>query len=69
VVGGARTFQQCLAAGLADELHIDIMPVLLGEGLRLFEGLGPGPAELEQIKVLEYLWRTHLRYHVSYEGS
>src|SRR6476646_4659549 len=36
VVGGANIIQQCLRAGLADELHVDIMPVLLGNGLRLF---------------------------------
>ena len=39
VVGGARTAQQCLQAELADELHIDIVPVLLGDGLRLFEAI------------------------------
>jgi dihydrofolate reductase len=37
VIGGASTAQQCIAAGLADEIWIDIMPVLLSDGLRLFE--------------------------------
>ncbi len=37
VVGGANTAQQCLRAGLVDEIHIGIVPVLLGEGLRFFE--------------------------------
>ncbi len=39
VVGGASTAQACLRAGLVDELHLDLMPVLLGESLRLFEHL------------------------------
>jgi dihydrofolate reductase len=64
VVGGASTFQQCLAAGLADELQIDIMPVLPGEGLRLFEDLGSSPPKLEPIEVKEYLGRIELRYRV-----
>ena len=37
VIGGASVIQQLLRAGLVDELHVDIMPVLLGAGLRLFE--------------------------------
>ncbi len=36
VVGGANTAQQCLRAGLVDEIHMGIVPVLLGEGLRFF---------------------------------
>jgi dihydrofolate reductase len=51
VLGGAATFQQCLEAGLADELHIDIMPVLLGGGLRLFDHLASAPIELQAISV------------------
>jgi dihydrofolate reductase len=38
-VAGARTAQQCLVAGLVDELHIHHIPVLLGEGTRLFTSL------------------------------
>lgn len=64
VVGGARTFQQCLKAGLADELHIDIMPILLGGGLRLFEASGE-PIQLERLLVTELPGgRTHLRFRV-----
>ena len=47
VIGGASTFQQCLNAGLADELWIDIMPVLLGDGLRLFEHIGDNAIKLK----------------------
>ena len=39
VVGGANTAQQCLRAGLVDEIHMGIIPVLFGEGLRFFEPL------------------------------
>lgn len=63
VIGGARTIQQCLSAGLADELHIDLMPVLLGGGLRLFEAIDPEQIRLERLKVLELPGgRTHLRF-------
>jgi dihydrofolate reductase len=64
VVGGASTVQQCINAGLADELHIDIKPLLLGEGLRLFEHLGPEPIELEIINVMESPDITHLRFRM-----
>ena len=64
VVGGPNVFQQCLNAGLADELHIDIMPVLLGKGLRLFEHLGEEPISLEKLNVIEMGERTHLRFRV-----
>lgn len=64
VIGGASVAQQCLRAGLADELHIDIMPVLLGSGLRLFEDLDP-ELHLERVTVMELpAGRTHLRFRV-----
>lgn len=50
---GADTIQQCLNAGLCDELQIDIMPVLLGEGLRLFEHIDTDKITLERIKTEE----------------
>ncbi|CAA9279537.1 MAG: Dihydrofolate reductase homolog [uncultured Blastococcus sp.] len=40
LVGGVATVQQYLRAGLLDELHLALVPVLLGSGERLFEGLG-----------------------------
>jgi dihydrofolate reductase len=52
VVGGAQTAQACLQAGLLDEIEIGFMPILLGEGLRLFEHLGPQPIALETLKVI-----------------
>jgi dihydrofolate reductase len=41
-----------LAAGVLDELRIHLIPVLLGEGRRLFDGLGPEHSELERTRVL-----------------
>ena len=64
VVGGANTAQQCLRAGLVDEIHMGIVPVLLGAGLRFFE---PGVSEqlqLERIRVFESPTRTDLWFRV-----
>jgi dihydrofolate reductase len=63
-VSSANIMQQCLNAGLLDEIHIDLVPVLLGEGIRLFEHLGPQPVELESTRVIEDLGVTHLRFRV-----
>ena len=63
IIGGASTVQQCLQAGLVDELHVDIMPVLLCSGLRLFENIIAEHIQLERIKVVELpAGRTHLRF-------
>jgi dihydrofolate reductase len=65
VIGAASTAQQCLKAGLADELHIDIMPVFLGTGLRPFEGIGEGQIQLERLKVMDLpVGRTHMEFRV-----
>src|SRR5438034_2847416 len=52
VIGGS-TIQQCLNAGLCDELQIDIIPVLLGNGQRLFENIDTDKIKLERTKVEE----------------
>jgi dihydrofolate reductase len=66
VIGAASTAQQCLKAGLADELHVDIMPVLLGSGLRPFEGLDEQQIQLERTYVMELPGgRTHLRFRIT----
>jgi len=63
IIGAASTARQIIKAALADELHIDIMPVLLGGGLRLFEDIGLQPVQLERLKVMELPGgRTHLRF-------
>ena len=65
IIGAASTAQQCLQAGLADELHVDIMPVLLGGGLRPFEGIDQGQLHLERLTVLELPHgRTHLKFRI-----
>jgi dihydrofolate reductase len=65
VIGAASTALQCLEAGLADELHVDIMPVVLGEGLRAFQKIDARQIKLERIKVMELPGgRTHLRFRV-----
>lgn len=64
VIGGASIGQQLLAAGLVDELRIDVVPVLLGGGVSLFGELRRAPAELEQAKVTVAGDVTHLRYRV-----
>lgn len=64
VVGGANVIQQLLQAGLVDELHIDVMPVLFGAGLRLFENLAIEQKQLEKIGVLETGQRTTLKFRV-----
>lgn len=64
IVGGANAAQECLKLGLIDEIHIDLMPVLLGEGLRLFENLGPTPIELESTRVVAEKGVTHLFFRV-----
>jgi dihydrofolate reductase len=53
VIGGANTIQQFLKAGLLDEMHLHIVPVLLGKGIRLFENTGAEHIELEKISVIE----------------
>ena len=64
VVGGANTAQQCLQAGLVDEIHMGIVPVLLGEGLRFFEPGGHEQLRLEKTRVFESLTRTDLWFRV-----
>jgi dihydrofolate reductase len=61
---GAQTIQQCLNAGLLDEIHIDLAAVLLGEGVRLFDQLANTPVVLGDPKVVKGVGVTHLRYPV-----
>jgi dihydrofolate reductase len=48
--GGSATIQQYLRAGLVDELHLAIVPILLGGGKRFFDHLGEGPARYECVE-------------------
>jgi len=64
VMGGASTAQQCLRAGLLDEIQIHLAPVLLGDGTRLFDHLGTERIELERTRVIEAPDVTHLHFRV-----
>jgi dihydrofolate reductase len=64
VMGGANAAQQYLKAGLLDEIQLHLVPVLLGEGIRLFEHLGTQQIELERTRVIEAPGVTHLTFHV-----
>ena len=63
-VGAASLVQQCIRAGLLDVIHVDLVPVLLGGGVRLFEHLGTTPIELESTEVIEGSGVTHLTFRV-----
>jgi dihydrofolate reductase len=62
LAGGAEAAQQYLKAGLLDEIMLHVSPVLLGDGVRLFEGLGPDDAKLELTEVIGSPKVTHIRY-------
>lgn len=64
VVGGVSVAQQLLHAGLVDELRMDVMPVLLGGGLRFFDNGGLERIQLEKIGVQEIGERTSLSFRV-----
>jgi dihydrofolate reductase len=64
LVHGVGTAQLALAAGVLDEIQIHLVPVLLGEGRRLFEHLGTDHIELDPIRVVDGPGVTHLRYRV-----
>jgi dihydrofolate reductase len=63
-VHGAETIQQCLDAGLLDEIQIDLVPLLLGAGVRLFDHLASTPVVLGNPTVVIGVGVTHLRYPV-----
>jgi dihydrofolate reductase len=63
VAGGASLAQQYLAAGLLDELQIHVVPLFLGDGVRLFDQVDP-VVDLELTRVIESPTVTHLRYRV-----
>jgi dihydrofolate reductase len=68
MVHGAVTAQECLKAGLLDELELHLVPVLLGQGRLLFDGLPPGYVELELLRALDGPGVQHLRYRVRREA-
>lgn len=62
-VGGANVAQQCLELGLLDEIYVQVVPVLLGGGVRLFDDLKTAP-ELETTRVIDAPGVTHLTFRV-----
>ena len=65
---GAATAQACLRAGLLDEMELHLVPVLLGQGRRLFADLPPDHIELELLRALQAPDVLHLRYRVRSAG-
>jgi dihydrofolate reductase len=61
--GGADVIDQFLTAGLVDDIELNIVPLLLGDGARLFDGVGPDVG-LEQVRAVEAPGVTHLKYRV-----
>jgi dihydrofolate reductase len=64
IAGGASCARQGIAAGLVDEIDLQLTPVILGSGERLFDGFGAGRPALELDRVLEAPGVVHLRYRV-----
>lgn len=64
VMGGANIAQQFIEAGLLDEISIHLVPVLFGNGLRLFENHGSKHIQLETTEVIDTKEATHLRFRV-----
>jgi dihydrofolate reductase len=65
IQGGANTIQQFLNAGLIDEFFIHISPVLLGSGIRLFEGMVKDKYDLQIVEVIPSDLSTHIRYKLT----
>jgi dihydrofolate reductase len=63
-VMGAEIGQQYIKAGLIDEISIHLVPVLFGDGTRMFEHLGSEYIQLETVEVIETPEATHLRFRV-----
>ena len=63
IAGGAWTVRQALIAGVVDELTLDIAPVLLGSGERIFDGVAA--LGMEPVEVLHSPLATHIRYRRS----
>ncbi len=63
-VGAADIVRQCLAAGLLDEIVVNLVPVLLGKGMRFFDQFAAAPIALDTPRVVEGTGVTHLYYRV-----
>jgi dihydrofolate reductase len=63
-VAGPNVIQQCINLGLLDEICVDLVPVLIGEGIRFFGTLDRSPVKLEGPRVIQGSGVTHLYYTV-----
>lgn len=68
-MGGADAAQQFMSAGLLDEIQIHLVPVLLGDGVRLFDRHGTERVEPERTEVIEAPGVTHLRFRVARQAA
>lgn len=64
IAGGGETIVQYLNAGLVDEFHVALSPVLFGRGVRLFDGVDAGQVALDLVEAEHSPQTTHLRYRV-----
>ena len=64
-IASANIAQQCLNAGLLDEIVVNVVPVLLGDEIRFFDNLTATPVELDSPRVIEGTGVTHLSYRVA----
>jgi len=67
-VGGANVAQQCLELGLLDEIYVQLVPILLGDGVQLFDNVDAESLELETTRVVDAPGVTHLTCRVVKEG-
>jgi dihydrofolate reductase len=68
-VAGGAVARECLAAGLLDEISVNLVPVVLGEGIPFLAGVANAPVRLEDPEVTEAAGVTHLRYRVRRPGG
>lgn len=64
LAGGANVVQQYVRRGLLDEFQVHVVPLLLGDGVGLFDHLGGEPIDLEIVRVVDSPAVTHLRYRI-----
>ncbi len=64
VIGAPSVVKQCLKAGLMDEIHIDLIPVLLFDGIRLFDQLGIAPVDMKIVEASANPGVAHITFRV-----
>src|SRR5690625_1398640 len=66
-IGTASIAGQCIKAGILDEMHLHVAPILMGNGIRLFEHIGTNQIKLESQQVTDGTDVTHLKYKLVYK--